>query len=228
MSLKLDLICFALVIVAIFVFALYKRFICPDKGTRVSEGFSTASPGREVNSPPKEEPSIVKKVVNKVKKIKEDIKKPSSQIIEQTPTSVPDDKILFEEPYKKKIWKHQEECRRIFEKLFNRDFVQIRPDWLKNPITGYNLEVDGYCEDIVTPIGRGIGFEYDGGQHDRFTKKYHRSVNDFIYTVKKDSWKDQQFKKLRKVLVRIPSSVRFCDLEKFIRMRLRDEKIVVN
>ena len=38
-------------------------------------------------------------------------------------------------------------------------FVRVRPDFLKNPSTGSNLELDGFCEEL------NMAFEYDGEQH---------------------------------------------------------------
>jgi hypothetical protein len=55
--------------------------------------------------------------------------------------------------------KSEKECRDIFEYIFNSSFKTIRPDFLKNPETGLNLELDGFSEKL------NIAFEYDGEQH---------------------------------------------------------------
>lgn len=57
------------------------------------------------------------------------------------------------------IYVGQERTRKIFEEVFGVSFKSIRPDWLKNPKTGRNLELDGYNEDL------NIAFEYQGNQH---------------------------------------------------------------
>ena len=49
--------------------------------------------------------------------------------------------------------------RDILEKIMGLKFPKKRPKWLKNPKTGYPLELDGYCEEL------GIAFEYNGRQH---------------------------------------------------------------
>lgn len=57
-------------------------------------------------------------------------------------------------------------CREYMETLFGAKFVKCRPDWLRNN-EGYNLELDGYCEELK------IAFEHNGDQHyeiTRFTK----------------------------------------------------------
>lgn len=55
--------------------------------------------------------------------------------------------------------KTEDQVRKIFEEIFNKKFESIRPDFLKNPETGHNLELDGYCEELK------IAFEYDGEWH---------------------------------------------------------------
>ena len=50
-------------------------------------------------------------------------------------------------------------CREIFETLFEYSFPKSHPVFLKNPKTGRNLEIDGYCKELK------IGFEYQGHFH---------------------------------------------------------------
>jgi len=57
------------------------------------------------------------------------------------------------------IYFNQEFCRLYLSKLFNAEFLKIRPAWLKNPKTGWNLELDGYCSELK------LAFEYNGRQH---------------------------------------------------------------
>ncbi len=118
--------------------------------------------------------------------------------------------------------KHEERCRQIFEDIFNRRFKTIRPDWLKNPATGKNLELDGYCSLIRTRLGKGLAFEYDGVQHSRYNKHFHRNGPDeFVYQTKKDSWKDIRCKEEGVLLIRIPHFVAYEDLERYIKNKLR-------
>jgi hypothetical protein len=55
--------------------------------------------------------------------------------------------------------KTEEKVRAVFEELYGKSFPTVRPDFLKNPKTGFNLELDGYNEEL------GIAFEYDGEYH---------------------------------------------------------------
>lgn len=58
-----------------------------------------------------------------------------------------------------KKFKTENRVRLIFETFFNEKFPSVRLDWLKNPLTGKNLELDGYCDKLK------IAFEHDGQHH---------------------------------------------------------------
>lgn len=59
------------------------------------------------------------------------------------------------------------------EKTLNRKFPKTRPDFLKNPITNTNLELDCYCQEL------NLALEYNGKQHYEFVPKFHKTKNDF-------------------------------------------------
>ena len=126
-----------------------------------------------------------------------------------------------------RINKHEERCREIFEEIFDTRFKSTRPDWLQNPVTKKNLELDGFAPNIPTRIGRGLAFEYDGVQHSEYNKHFHKSGPDeFIYQVKKDSWKDMKCKEQGVLLIRIPHFVAFQDLERYIKQKLTREGLI--
>src|SRR5690554_631360 len=58
-----------------------------------------------------------------------------------------------------------------------------RPDFLKNPKTGRNLELD-----IYDPK-RKIAIEYDGRQHREYVPHFHRNKQDHINQVHRDKLK---------------------------------------
>lgn len=117
----------------------------------------------------------------------------------------------------KRINKHEEKCRMIFQSIFRKKFKSVRPNWLKNPVTNRNLELDGYCPDIRTKIGMGLAFEYDGEQHAKYNKHFHRrGVPDFVYQRKKDNWKDARCKELGILLIRIPHYIAYDELYSYI------------
>lgn len=93
-----------------------------------------------------------------------------------------------------KIYKNEEECRQIIEKITNNKFPKVKPDFLKNPQTGFNLELDGYCEELK------MAFEYDGEHHYQETH-----YNNNLQKVKEiDSLKDKLCLKSGILLLRIP------------------------
>src|SRR6185436_16423931 len=99
--------------------------------------------------------------------------------------------------------KHEERCREIFQEIFRQPFPNVRPSFMINPITGSNLELDGYCPDIMTPIGKGLAFEYDGAQHSRFVPRFHSNPYKFAYQIDKDNIKNKLCKDHRILLIRI-------------------------
>src|SRR5690348_9463353 len=130
---------------------------------------------------------------------------------------VPKELIKKKTAKKKRVNQHEERCREIFEEIFDLPFKTIRPDWLKNPVPGgQNLELDGYNSTIMTPMGRGLAFEYDGAQHSRYIPHFHRKgPQEFVYQVKKDMLKDKICKERNVMLIRIPSFVLFDDLKMY-------------
>lgn len=134
---------------------------------------------------------------------------------------VPKDMIKKKQPKKNK---HEERCREIFEEIFGKRFSSIRPDWLKNPTTGRNLELDGFCPDIKTNLGKGLAFEYDGEQHSKYIAGSHfhrKGPMEFLYQTKKDSWKDIRCEAKGVMLIRIPHYVPYDDLERYIKQEIR-------
>lgn len=128
-------------------------------------------------------------------------------------------------PIKRK-YKSEERCREIFEGLFDQEFPSIRPSWLKNPTTGMNLELDGYCANIATPLGKGLAFEYDGQQHARYTPKFHESPKNFVSQCKRDIWKDKKCRELGILVIRIPHTIRFDELDMYIVKELGRYRLV--
>jgi len=121
-----------------------------------------------------------------------------------------DDKLIFKCKYnhvfeksfksiKKNIWcslckinKSEEICRFYFEKIFNKQFPRVRPDFLLSN-KGRNLELDGYCEDL------GIAFEHNGIFH--FKSVRGSQLNK---TIDRDTIKQKLCKKHGVKLITIP------------------------
>ena len=48
----------------------------------------------------------------------------------------------------KKEYYHENECKKIIETLTGKKFYKVRPDFLRNPKTGHNLELDCYNKEL--------------------------------------------------------------------------------
>jgi hypothetical protein len=117
---------------------------------------------------------------------------------------------------KKKGRKHEEECRRVLEQVFKAPFPSVRPDWLKSPWSGRNLELDCYNSRI------NLAVERDGVQHAKYTPHFHRKgPHQFEAQKKRDRWKDKRCKELGLTLIRVPHTVKFKSIEPFLRKQLR-------
>jgi hypothetical protein len=75
-------------------------------------------------------------------------------------------------------------CKSFCEFYFQKPFNKTRPDFLKNPVTGENLELDLYNEELKLAI------EYNGAQH------YH--YNSFMHKNSRDKFQNQQYRDLIK------------------------------
>ena len=128
----------------------------------------------------------------------------------------------FKQPKQQQFNKSEERCREIFQQMFGVKFKSVRPSFLKNPVTGKNLELDGFNPDIRTPLGKGLAFEYDGEQHSKYNRHFHRSgESEFQYQVKKDEYKDVRCREEGILLIRIPHYIAYGDLERFIHTKVR-------
>lgn len=119
---------------------------------------------------------------------------------------------------------HEEECRAIFESLFNVQFKRCRPAFLRNKETNRNLELDGFAPNIVTSVGKGVAFEYNGPQHYTYDPKYHKTERDFDDMMHRDALKEELCKKNGVVLIVIPPHV---DLKRFIRQKIYQHELYV-
>ena len=108
-------------------------------------------------------------------------------------------------------------CRLYFEKIFNKPFLRIRPDWLKNPKTNSNLEIDGFNEELK------LGFEHHGKQH-YVENSFFKNNN----TIENDKIKKVLLKKSGVRVIEIPelvSRTKIKNLKDYIYSELENLKI---
>lgn len=112
--------------------------------------------------------------------------------------------------------KGEAECRRVLEKMFNKPFPKIRPDFLRNDVTGgmHNLEIDCYNPELK------IGVEYNGIQHYEYKPFFHKNKEAFLNQKYRDDMKRRMCRDNGITLIEVPHTVKVEDIEKFLRSRL--------
>lgn len=86
--------------------------------------------------------------------------------------------------------------------LFDAKFTTQYPDWLEG------LELDGYNEDLC------IAFEYDGIQHLKFVRHFHRTKKGFNDQIERDTRKDRLCGE--NILIRVSYTVKYEDIREYI------------
>lgn len=111
--------------------------------------------------------------------------------------------------------KHETQCRFIMENIFKVPFSSVRPNFLKNPKTGKNLELDMYNSDLRLAV------EYQGAQHRTYTPFFHKSYSDFLGQVERDTYKKKRCQEEGIELICVPDTVKYEDLGDYIIEQLR-------
>jgi len=115
----------------------------------------------------------------------------------------------------KGVYKNEERCREIIQSIYNRPFKKIRPNFLKNPKTGRNLELDMYNEELK------IAVEYNGIQHRTYAPYFHKSPTDYNDQVERDKFKERKCREIGILLITVPDTVRYNEIETFIKSELK-------
>jgi hypothetical protein len=104
--------------------------------------------------------------------------------------------------------KGEERCKIYLEKALKRPFNKIRPNLLKNKVTGHNLELDLYNEDLR------LGVEYNGLQHYKFCPGIHKNFEHFQTQRYRDEMKKMMCKDAGITLIEVPYTEK--DIEGFL------------
>jgi len=112
--------------------------------------------------------------------------------------------------------KGETKCREVLQKLFDRPFDKIRPDFLFNGVTGENLEFDMFDIDLKLAV------EYNGQQHYKFNSFMHRGSRDVFQNQQyRDRIKRESAKKLGITLIEVPYTVKIDDIEEYLIAELK-------
>lgn len=107
-------------------------------------------------------------------------------------------------------------CRAL-ERIYRKPFKSARPDFLRNPETGQNLELDCYNEELK------IAGEFNGRQHYEFPNHLNMTKEDFIKQVRRDQYKLEQCNRNGVYLIRVPYTVPYGQIENFIKWNCPEE-----
>ena len=118
--------------------------------------------------------------------------------------------------------KGETECRRVLELIFNRKFDKDRPDFLRNPVTGgdFNLELDCFNSDLK------IAVEYNGIQHYQYIPFFHKNKEAFLNQKYRDDMKRRICKENGILLIEVPYTIKIEDIKGFIEKSLMNNGII--
>jgi len=113
--------------------------------------------------------------------------------------------------------KGEAECRRVLQKLFKRPFHKARPDFLRNPVTGgnFNLELDCYDTELRLAV------EYNGVQHYKYVPYFHRSKDGLTLQKYRDDMKRRICREHGITLIEVAYTIKLEDIEAYIIGELR-------
>lgn len=114
--------------------------------------------------------------------------------------------------------------KQFLDKVFGAgNFVKVKPDFLKNPDTGFNLEIDCYSEKL------NIAIEIHGGQHYKYLKFFHGNINEFKNQQKRDNFKKQKIleKGIKFIELDISSISKIKNIKQTLKSKLIENKIKI-
>lgn len=119
-----------------------------------------------------------------------------------------DDIIIKKKRWMPQMSKGEERCKIYLENYLNKPFNKIRPDLLKNSVTGHNLEIDLYNDELK------LGVEYNGLQHYKFCPGIHKNYEHFQTQRYRDEMKKMMCKDAGITLIEVPYTEK--DIEDFL------------
>ena len=115
------------------------------------------------------------------------------------------------------------ECRKVLEEIFKVPFKKARPDFLNNPVTGgdFNLELDCYSPDL------NLAVEYNGQQHYKFIPFFHKNKESFYNQKYRDELKRRMCKDNMITLIEVPYTVKVENIKKYLIQELFKKGFIV-
>jgi len=100
-----------------------------------------------------------------------------------------------------KLSKGEMLCKKAIEDIYGLPFYCVRPDFLKNPETGRNLELDLYNDKLKLAIER------NGEHHYKYPNTFHKTKEEFINQVRRDQYKVEMCDQQGIYLISVPYNV---------------------
>jgi len=107
--------------------------------------------------------------------------------------------------------------RNMLQDMTKMEWGKIRPDFLKNKVTGQNLEFDCFNGEY------GVAIEVQGDQHYRYIPYFHKNYQDFLNQQYRDELKRMMARDNNILLIEVPYSItkkKGDCLEKFLKKEL--------
>lgn len=117
-----------------------------------------------------------------------------------------------------KLSRGEEACLETLQNYYKKPFYRVRPNFLRNPETGKNLEIDCFNAEL------GIGCEYNGKQHYHYPSFPGDTEKAFVKRVKRDLYKIETCKLMGIYLLVVPYTVKEEEIDSFILSRLPGKK----
>lgn len=112
----------------------------------------------------------------------------------------------------------EKKCRTYLEFLFKTPFPKTRPNFLKNPITKSNLELDCFSDKLK------LALEYNGKQHYEFCSTFHSNKQDFYNQKYRDEIKKRLCMKNGIDLIIVPYYIPLHNINNYIKKSLKKLK----
>ena len=114
----------------------------------------------------------------------------------------------------------EQRCKEVMERFFKKPFTKVRPQFLRNEVTGKHLELDLYNEEL------NLSVEYNGRQHYDYVPYFHKNREAYHNQRYRDEMKKGKCKELGIRLIEVPYTVKERDIETYLRNEL--EKLGYN
>jgi hypothetical protein len=105
-------------------------------------------------------------------------------------------------------------CCQSLSEMFNKPFSSHRPNFLKNPETGRNLEIDCYNDELK------MGVEYNGKHHYVWPNFTGQTKESFIKQLERDKLKKELCDQNGVYLITVPYTVKHKDIKRYIEQYL--------